>query len=238
MPRSLPPKLTAEQAEAQRLATLRTKGALDGSYAGLFRRLKLDPQTLDALKELLIERQTTDSDILRAIRERGLSPDDDMSYAMWAKLKTVATHDVDERIRALLGDEGFRRFSPYANSEGRHQAYEDLATHLRYTDSPLTDDQVDRLVALTGAGRIAQFSDRDAVPPESLSSIPDLVVTEAERFLSPPQLESLRQLKASRDGFLQMIAMNRAAAAEGRIKLRPDVARYYPPQQEKQATKP
>ena len=232
-------KPMAEQTEAQRLAQLLKKGMLDTSYAALFRRLKLNPQTLDALKELLVERQTTDFDIMRVIRERGLSPDDDVSYAMWAKLQAVATHDVDERIRALLGEEGFRRFSPYANSEGQHQTYEDLAAHLRYTDSPLTDDQVDRLVALTAAGRAVQFPDRDAVPPETFGwMIPDSVVTEAESFLSPRQMDSLRKLKEWRDGRVQITAMNRAAAVEGRLKLTQDVARYYPYKQEGGAAKP
>jgi hypothetical protein len=69
-------------------------------------------------------------------------------------------------------------------------------------------------------------------------AIPDSVVTEAERFLSPRQIDSLRQLKAYRDAYQQMMAMNRAAATEGQLKLRPDVARYYPSKQGEGAAKP
>jgi len=232
------PKPTAEQTEALRLAQLLKKGTLDTSYAALFRRLKLDPQTLDALKELIVERQEAEMDIPRVIREHGLSPDDDVSYAMWAELRAVASHDVDESIRALLGENGFRWFSAYENSEGAYQTYEDMGARLRYADSPLTDDQIDRLVALTVAERAKQFPDRDAILPEAFGGIPDSVVTEAERFLSPRQMETLRQIKAYNNRRLEIDAMERVAATEGRLKLTRDLVHYYPSRQEAGAAQP
>ena len=94
-------------------------------------------------------------------------------------------------------------------------------------------------MALTEAGRAVQFPDRDAVPPETIGwMIPDSVVTEAESFLSPRQMDSLRKLKEWRDGRVQITAMNRAAAVEGRLKLTQDVARYYPSKQDGGVAKP
>ncbi|MBI5381269.1 MAG: sigma-70 family RNA polymerase sigma factor [Opitutae bacterium] len=216
-------KLFAEETETQRMEQIRRTGALDQTYAGLFRRLKLAPVQLAQLKELLLERQSREADIRRALQEQGVAAEE-VSHALFAKLKAVATDEVDGRIRALLGADGFSRFSAYASSEGKHQLYEELAVHLRDTDSPLTDEQVDRLVALTAAARVAQFPDRDAVSVEQYNlPIPDEVVQEASKFLSSRQLDVLRQLKAVREGMVQMIAMNRASVSGSRPIVGPPV---------------
>ncbi len=214
--------------EADRQQAQQRKGSLDSSYAGLFRRLRLDPERLERLKTLLVQRMYGPGpEIARALRDSGVSREE-LGHAADQRLMEIAAADIDQEIAGLLGPAGFQRFKAYADG-GLYQMYEEMARRLYHAGSPLSDEQVDRLVDLTAAARNEQFSDPDAVPAETLSlMIPDDVPAKASEFLSASQLETLRELKESREAASELIAMNRAAAIQGKPKLTRDTAPYYP----------
>ncbi|MEO6567891.1 MAG: sigma-70 family RNA polymerase sigma factor [Opitutaceae bacterium] len=219
---------TSSPAEPEPPVTSTERLGLDSSYAPMFRRLRLDRENLAALKDLMARRQRGDREIQAAAKLQGVDLEK-FNVPEWTILRLIAARDVDERIRALLGDAGLEYVQTYERTLPHRAAFQVLDQILATYDASLSPEQSDQLVAWTAA----EF-DHDA----RLTTIPDSVVTKAALILTPLQLEKLKLVQASRSASAQVIAMNQAAAEKGKLRLTPQSAQAYAERALKSGTAP
>lgn len=189
-----------ENPEAQRLMAVQQRGALDQRYGALFRYLNLPPDQLERLKDLLVERQTAAVDVLAAARSQGLNNRENRGEIR--SLLEAAQAEVDESIRALLGESGYQRYQYYNATQPQRAAVDRLEQRLSYSTLPLSHSQSEQLVQLLAAkpsSRTATVAARPGLAGMfggQATTITDEVVTQAATILSAVQLEALRQLQA------------------------------------------
>ncbi len=176
-----------EDPEMQRLMLLRHRGALDGRYADLFKRLNLSPAQLEQLKTLLAERQLSMRDTFSAAREQGLNPRDNPEA--FRKLIETTRNSIDESIRELLGDAGYAQFQRFETTEPQRRAVSQLQQRLSYTGAPLTTAQSDQLVQILSASGSPQITES--------------TLNQARGVLSTVQVEALEQLYQEQQAQLQ-----------------------------------
>lgn len=208
--------------EAQRLLALQQKGALDANYADLFRRLNLTPAQLEEFKDLLVEKRTAVADVLAAARSQGLTGRDSRDEIRALVQDTQA--EVDDHIRALLGDSGYQQYQNYERTQPQRAVTNTLEQRLSYTGTPLTPQQTDQLVQILAAnastGRQAQPASFTAinlgggmrtgfVSGGSGAAITDQALQQAAGVLSPAQLDALRQIQAEQQAEAQLSQLMR-----------------------------
>jgi hypothetical protein len=189
-----------ENPEAQRLMAMQQRSALDQRYGALFRYLNLPPAQLERLKDLLVERQTAAMDVLAAARSQGLNNRENRGEIR--SLLEAAQSEVDDGIRALLGESDYQRYQYYNSTQPQRAAVGRLEQRLSYSPLPLTSTQSEQLVQLL-ANQPSSNSSRVPARPGlagmfggQAAVISDEAVTQAATILSPVQLEALRQLQA------------------------------------------
>ena len=178
---------------------LLARGALDRTFAGLFRAWQLPPAQLESLKRLLAER------MMKPAGERD---------------------EIDERIRAQLSPEQFAYFQRYEATLSWRSTFARVAASSRREGTPLTDQQVDRLADRGAAARASQPSAED---DPARFVIPDEVIADAATTLLPDQVAALREMQASQRALLSLQERNRAAATQGLLRLTPQSFKDYPP---------
>ncbi|MEO6567605.1 MAG: sigma-70 family RNA polymerase sigma factor [Opitutaceae bacterium] len=213
--RELPGARTHDLATAEKLdpapksavEVARSRAQLDRNYAGLFRRLKLDPLTLEQFRDRLVDRDLRS----RAVQTYAFKATGDGIDA-WANMTEVldyiaaGTRDIDERIRSLLGEEKYAHYANYERTLPWRTAFNELATALAPLD-PLSEEQIDQLTSWAAAADPNFFIDRSKSGPR----IPPQVVTRAEQILTPLQFEKLVHAQASTEAYRQMMVLNKSA---------------------------
>ncbi len=206
-----------------RAMALQQKAALDGRYAGLFRRLKLAGPELDRLKDLLVERQSVAMDVMTAAREQGLDGRNGREQLQLLMQETEAGVNTD--IQSLLGAEGFSAFQKYEQTQPQRNVVDQLETRLSYGSVPLTSVQADQMVQIlaatspanagrgtagtlsfvAAAGRggagIAQVAN---LAVGGTAAVTDAAITQAQGVLAPAQVEALRQIQVEQQAQRQM----------------------------------
>jgi RNA polymerase sigma factor (sigma-70 family) len=188
---------------------------LDGSYAPLFRRLRLPREKLPALRELLALRIRGVQEVQAAAKLQGLdlaSLTTDEVYA----LRLIAARDVDAKIRTVLGTSGLEYVQTYDRTLPHRRAFEALDRILAAYDAALSPEQSDQLVAWAAADSATQPM-----------VIPHSVVAKAAAILTPLQLEKLKLVQAARAANASIVAMNQVAAESGKLRLTPLSAKAY-----------
>jgi hypothetical protein len=150
-----------EKPEMQRLMALQQKAALDGRYAALFKSLNLSPEDLDKFKALLVEKQTAMQDVVAAARARGIDPLADPEGLRKMIADTQA--DVDNHIKAILGETGFAQYQEYQQTTPQRTLVSQLQQSLSYTSAPLSDEQAEQLVGILA--RTSPPSSRESATP-------------------------------------------------------------------------
>lgn len=221
-----------EQPEMQRLMAIQQKGQLDSRYAALFKNLKLSPEQLDKFKTLLVEKQTALQDVLAAARSQGINLRDDPES--FQKMVAQTQAEVDNSIKAMLGEEGFAKYQNYQETIPQRSVVNQLQQSLSYTGSPLSDAQAEQLVqilaqtapkssggaepmnvaitASIGGGRggggdraIVNFGGGSGFALGGGSTpITDEAVTLAQGVLTPSQVQSLQQLQQQQQAQQQL----------------------------------
>lgn len=191
------------------------RAGLDSSYAPLFRRLKLRPEGTEALKDLLAERVRIASFEVSDFLISAGAAAAEISLAERKEIETVATREIDGRIRALLGEADFEYFRTFERTLQLRAPFLAVADQLKLSAEPLRDDQIEQLVSWTAA----EFAGRDGALDVHMSSIvSEDLLARAQAILSPLQLEKLRIYRTSMEALWQIIAVNRAAEAKGMIQ--------------------
>ncbi len=208
-----------------RAMALQQKAALDGRYADLFRRLKLSPDQINRLKDLLVERQSVGMDVMAAAREQGL--DGRNSREQLRTLMQEGEAAVNSEIQSLLGTEGFAAYQTYEQTQPQRNVVDQLETRLSYSSAPLSEAQSDQLVRIlaetspapanrtvgggntlnlvAAAGRggagLAQVA---GVAVGATAVITDSSIAQAQTVLAPAQVEALKQIQAEQQAQRQM----------------------------------
>jgi len=132
------------------------KVALDRQYGSLSKYLNLPPERLDALKELLSDRQMALVDSAMVMMSGG--PDSDRKQAVEDSKAIKA--DYDKKIQDLLGAQDYSVFQDYEKTMNERMSVEMFLNTLPATDT-LTDAQQDKLIA-------AMYQERQAMPLSSM----------------------------------------------------------------------
>ncbi len=208
-----------------RAMALQQKAALDGRYADLFRRLKLSPDQVNRLKDLLVERQSVAMDVMAAAREQGIEGRD--SREQLRTLMQEGETAVNGEIQSLLGTEGFSAYQRYEQTQPQRNVVDQLQTRLSYSAAPLSESQSDQLVrilaatspasgnrggggaaaltlvAATGRGGagIAQVA---GMAVGATAAVTDASIAQAQTMLAPAQVEALKQIQAEQQAQRQL----------------------------------
>lgn len=132
--------------EVQALMTVQQKAAVEARYAALFKNLNLTPEQAEKLKTILAERQTTMMDMMSAARDQGLDPRRDRDA--YQKLMESARTDVNNSIKAVIGESGFAQFGGYEKTMPQRNVVNQLQQRLSTSDTPLTSAQAEQLVQI------------------------------------------------------------------------------------------
>ena len=167
------------------------KMAVDGMYGSLSKYLNLSTNEMDALKELLLQRQT-------ALMDSGMS----MMNGSAADRKQAAedaksvTTEYDKKIQDLLGTQDYPVFQEYEKGAADRMSVQMFKGSLP-ADATLTDQQEESLIA-------ALAEERKALPTTSMmnNQSPD-----PSKFTEEGIAEALKQMEA-----LQQRDAERAAA--------------------------
>lgn len=185
--------------EVQKLMAVQRKASLDARYAALFRLLKLPPDQLDKLKNLLVDHSNAISDVMAAAREQGVQRRGDPG--MFQKLVAEAQAETDAAIRETLGEVGYAQFKEYERTLPQRTVATQLEQRLSYSSTPLTAEQSAQLVQiLSTASNTPQnpnFFIGGAGSPAAgpAGGITDAAINQALGVLAAPQIEALRELQ-------------------------------------------
>lgn len=192
----------------QQVMAASMKSSLDQRYGALFRMLKLSPTELDALKDLMTEKQMAGIDVIRAAQAKGLSPGRDGEQIN--TLMTSVMGEVDGNIQTLLGDDRFGQFQEYNQNIAAYTLVDQVEQRLSYTNAPLQGAQRDAFLKVLVAnaptlppemnsvmgGFVQSISGNNPMVAGLMQSpLSEQALTEARQVLSPPQMEVLEQLR-------------------------------------------
>ncbi len=219
------PNLTALMAnpEFAKAWSIEQRAQLDNRYAGLFKQLNLSPTQLDALKNLLVDRQSSAMDVMATAREQGLDPRTDREAIN--KLITSAQSDVDQSIKATLGDTAYQQYQNYSATQSQRAVVSQLETRLSYSATPLTSAQSDFLVQALATPTTTNSA---AVAPQGFGGggfggrggnaapITDAVIQQAQNVLTPDQVSALKDLQAQQQAQQKIGQLFRAGGGGNR----------------------
>ena len=178
--------------EVQKLMAVQRKANLDARYAALFRMLKLPPDQLDKLKNLLVDHGNAMSDVMAAARgqdgQRG-------NPAMLQKLVAEAQAEINAAIRETLGEVGYAQFRDYERTLPQRTVAQQLEQRLSYSSTPLSADQSAQLVQILSASSAALNANPATRATPFPVSITDTAINQALGVLAAPQIEALRELQ-------------------------------------------
>jgi hypothetical protein len=183
--------------EVVKLMASQQKVQLDGRYASLFKQLNLTPTQLETFKNLLLEKQIAQRDVMVAARESGLSPRENREELR--KLVEQSKAETDAEILAMLGQEKFNQYKTYESTGSQRALVEQIGRSLSYSPTPLTDAQSQALVQIFSQNTAPQSTDgspRERFAQGSIT-ITDAMIAQAQRILAPDQVKVLQEQQAA-----------------------------------------
>ena len=201
-----------ERPEVQRLMAMQQRASLDGRYASLFKGLALTPDQLDKFKDLLVEKRTSMLDVMAAAREQGINPRSDPEA--FSKLVAHAQAEIDNNIRATIGDSGFSQYEDYEKTMPQRTVVGQLEQRLSYSATPLTQQQSEQMVSILASTSPARANSTNTLRAAfgnggpvvtagfgggNSSRITDATVNQSLGVLAAPQLDALKQLQQEQE---------------------------------------
>jgi len=201
--------------EFAKAMNLQQRGALDGRYADLFKKLKLPSADLEKLKNLLVERQTARMDVMATAREQGLDPRTNREELR--QLTADAQAEVDANIKTTLGPAVFDQYQNYEATLPQRTLVSQLDQRLSYTAAPLTSTQTDYLINALAPADATRAPDPGPIGPGNWTggnrpAITDTVIQQAQSVLTPDQLTALKQLQTEQQAQQQLRDLMRTGA--------------------------
>jgi len=211
-------------ADFQRLLAIQVKGRINQTYGALFKALNLSPDQLAQFQSLLADKQQAMMDVMQAAREQGINPRNDPDG-----LKTLvnqAVSQADQSIQQTLGDSAYQQYQQYQQTLPERNVVNSLQQQLSYTQTPLTDDEANQVIALlaqnqpqrAGNGTAGTGNGGDPGPGVFAiingggnARVTDNALAQAQGVLSAPQLAVLQQIQQQQQAQQQMQQLWRAA---------------------------
>ena len=150
--------------EVQALLSVQQKAAIDARYASMFKSMNLSADQADKVKNLLADRATTMQDVMNAARDQGINPRTDPQG--FQKLLADAQTDINNGLKAVLGDGGFNQLQNYEQTLPQRNVVNQLQQRLSYTDTPLTQAQADQLVQVLATNAAPPRTNADGTPAQ------------------------------------------------------------------------
>ena len=189
--------------------TLIRRNHADDEYASLFRKLRLPPDKLAILRELIQNYIAARSKATILSRKAGLADN--------SEVIAFALTDADSHLLQLLGAEGLEYFKSYMDVDAlRHRRADTFGRQLDHLNLSLSDEQADELVKIN----TTLDGDSRRVGLENLTSRvwTDDEMHAAEKILSPAQFSILQECNRSADANNKIAEYHRAANEAGLIK--------------------
>ena len=208
--------------EFQKLLAVRMKGQISQIYGPLFKALNLTPEQLTQFQSLLVEKQQSLADVMQAAREQGINPRVDPDG--FKTLLNQATTQIDASIQQALGDSGFQQYTQYQQTLPERNVVNTLQQSLSYTQTPLSDDQANQMIALLQQNQPQRAGNGTAGAANGGTQGPGIIslmngggtakvtsdaVTAASGVLSAPQLSALQQIQLEQQAQQQIQQMLR-----------------------------
>ncbi len=192
--------------EVIRLMNEQQKAGLDNRYAALFKQLNLSPAQLEAFKNLLLEKQNAQRDVMMAARDSGLNPRE--SRDELRKLVQDANAETDAQIIAAIGQDKFNQYQNYNATSRQRAAVEQLDNVMSYAAAPLSESQSQALVQIMaqGANSGNDGGNNNGGPRAFVAgnfggggrvTITDAMIAQAQSVLSPAQIKVLQDQQAT-----------------------------------------
>jgi hypothetical protein len=141
--------------QMKEMVRVQQKVMLDRQYGSLSKYLNLPAERLDALKELLADRQMAMVDSGMAM----MSGSESDKKQAGEEIKAIKT-DYDKKIQELLGTQDYQVFQDYEKTVNERMSVQMFKDALPATDA-LSDQQEDNLIAM-------MYQERKDLPPSSL----------------------------------------------------------------------
>jgi hypothetical protein len=214
----------ASNPEFQKLMAIQMKGRIQQTYAALFKTLNLSPDQLASFQGLLADKQQALMDVMQAANAQGINPRTDPDG--FKTLANQAIAQADASIQQALGDAAYATYQQYQQTLPERNTVNSLQTALSYSQTPLTDDEANQMIALlqqtqpqrAGNGTAGTSSGGDAGPGfmalvngGGTAKVTDEALTQAQGVLTAPQMSALQQIQQQQQAQQQMQQMMRAA---------------------------
>jgi len=206
--------------KATQLMASQQRAIIENRYAALFKTLDLPPDQLAKFKDLLVEKQNAARDVFNVAREQGLDFRNDRAEIQ--QLIQQAQADVDTNIVSVIGSDKLAQYQNYDQTAPQRAVAGQVEQRMSYTSEPLTSAQSDQLVALLAqntpppdnSGNRAFVFNLGGMGPVSFGGsggvpITNDVINAAQTFLSPGQVDALRQMQAEQADQQQLQQMFR-----------------------------
>ena len=197
-----------ESPEMQQLMALRARGQLDGRYADLFAKLRLSPEQLQRLQQLLVDKQNTARDVMAAMRSQGLSTRRDNAEQTRSLIQD-ANAEIDAQIRTELGEAVFAQYQEYERTQPQRALVNRVSQRLSYSGEPLNEQQAAGLVSLFAEIAPAPVrTSRGPLPGSGfagMAALTDEALARAATMLTPTQLTALQQLHQEQEAQNQLM---------------------------------
>jgi hypothetical protein len=184
-------------------------------YGDALAALKLPPDQLAKLKDLLVARIDANLDASEAAQDEGLSGRE-VGLAIRDSISAV-----NDEIKGLIGDDAFSRLQTTPQTSMAKTMLENtVAVDLEGAGVPLTPDQLTSLAAIynqtmrrPGAGALPGWQSPD--PQTGLAPADEALLNQAGQTLSPAQLPTLRDYLLEVRQQQQYMQKRMAAARSG-----------------------
>ncbi len=189
-----------ESPEFQQLMSLRARGQLDGRYAALFAKLRLSPEQLQRLQQLLVDKQNTMRDVTSAMRDQGLSTRRDNADQVRSLVQN-ANAEIDNQIRSELGEAVYAQYQEYERTQPQRNFVDRVQQRLSYSGEALNEQQATSLVSVLAQASTAESSQPNRGPLGFRGggggnvTLTDATVAQASAFLSSSQVKALQELQ-------------------------------------------
>lgn len=177
--------------EAQRLSALQQRAQISSRYAGLFRSLALPSDKLAQMKDLLLEKLTARNDVMMAAAQQGINPLTNPGELR--RLESELQAEIDNKIKATLGADGFAQFQTYQQTQGQRGVVGQLQESLSYTSTPLSTAQSEQMVQILGSTGPARGGAANG--NANNGTVTDATIAAAQGVLSPPQVQALQEIQ-------------------------------------------
>jgi cellulose synthase/poly-beta-1,6-N-acetylglucosamine synthase-like glycosyltransferase len=185
---------------------LQFRGQIAENYAALLRKIKLGHGKKALVENLLLEKQITEINIARNLLA-GLhdSMESDSLDALKVSI-AMGTTNINRQLQKILGSDLYRQYEQYDATQDSRLQINAFAAQLKHTNTPLSDMQIDQLIELL-----------DRPGPDSGSPLANSFETQAAAILNPGQLPALKSFMAALQARRTILAINRAALANGTL---------------------